>query len=134
MISGTPSVQSGQRSLIESDPMTKRIEMTIKMQLTEPQALAMQAMMEHWNQLASQGSSRMIAYFVDGDGNFKPNTTWQYSEPIQPLTDEMRKAAIVDNRAGEAKFDFDPIAWILRKQNEPVKVFLDQLQQLKALK
>jgi hypothetical protein len=108
--------------------MTKRIEMTIKMQLTEPQALAMQAMIEHWNRLAAQGSSRMIAFYVDGDGNFKPNATWQYSEPIHPLTDEMRKAAIVENRSGKAEFDFDPIAWILRK---PVEQFLDDLDQLK---
>lgn len=47
--------------------MAERLEMTVKMQVTPAQALALQAMFQHWNRLASWGSSRMIGFFVDGD-------------------------------------------------------------------
>jgi hypothetical protein len=36
--------------------------MTVKMQVTPAQALALQAMFKHWNRLASWGSSRMIGF------------------------------------------------------------------------
>ena len=41
------------------------------MQVTTSQALALQAMFTHWNKLATWGGSRMIGFYVDGDGNPK---------------------------------------------------------------
>ena len=94
--------------------MNNRIKMTIDMEVTVPQALALQAMFEYWNVLASQGSSRHVSFFVDGDGNFKPKCKIGYSDQIPELTDELRNLAIVDGiQTGDRKYDFDLIAWNL---------------------
>ena len=94
--------------------MTERLEMTVRMQVTPAQALALQAMFKHWNRLAGWGSSRMIGFFVDGDGNFKPKCEMVFSEPLPELTDELAKAAIVsDDGNGTLNFDFDGVAWRL---------------------
>ncbi|HMW85390.1 MAG TPA: hypothetical protein PLY42_11645 [Nitrospira sp.] len=94
--------------------MAERLEMTVKMQVTPAQALALQAMFQHWNRLASWGSSRMIGFFVDGDGNFKPRCDIAFSEPLPVLTDELAKAAIAsDDGHGTLNFDFDGVAWRL---------------------
>ena len=92
----------------------ERIEMTVKMQVTPAQALTLQAMFNHWNRLAGWGSSRMIGFFVDGDGNFKPKCEIDFSETLPELTEELTKAAIVsDDGNGTLSFDFDGIAWKL---------------------
>ena len=94
--------------------MAERLEMTVKMQVTTAQALALQAMFKHWNRLAGQGSSRMIGFFADGDGNFKPKCEMVFSEPLPELTDDLEKAAIVsDDGNGTRDFDFDGVAWRL---------------------
>ena len=95
---------------------TERLEMLVKMQVTPAQALALQAMFKHWNLLAGWGCSRMIGFYVDGDGNFKPECKMTFSDPIPELTDELEKAAIVyDDNDGTRNFDFDGIAWKLHK-------------------
>lgn len=95
--------------------MSDRIELNVKMQVTVPQALALQAMFEHWNRLGSIGSSRMIGFYVDGDGNFQPKCEVTTSVPIPQLTDDLRQAAMVSNDGnGTVDFDFDGIAWKLR--------------------
>jgi hypothetical protein len=91
----------------------ERLKMTVEMEVTEPQALALQAMFEYWDRLASIGSSRFVAFMVDGDGNFKPRCKVSFSEPIRELTTEMRAAAVVDEKYGDRKYDFDPIAWMV---------------------
>lgn len=93
-----------------------RIKMTVEMEVTEPQALALQAMFKYWNYLASVGSSRFVGFYVDGDGNFKPKTKITFSEPVHELTDEMCKISVVTDRDGNRNYDFDPIAW---KINHP---------------
>lgn len=101
-----------------------RKEIVIRARVTEPQALALQLMLETWNRLGSIGSSRYVAFYADGDGNFQPKATIEHPWPT--LTDEMRKTAVaklavVDSRAMEAYFiDFDPIAWMLRSARERV--------------
>lgn len=87
------------------------------MEVTESQALALEAMFKYWDALASMGSSRFVAFYVDGDGNFKPKTSIYYSRPIKTLTSEMCKAAIVEDNDGDRKYDFDPIAWMIRKDD-----------------
>ncbi len=89
--------------------------MTIDMEVTIPQALALQAMFEHWNRLSSMGSSRYIAFFVDGDGNFHPRCKINFSDEIPELTEKLRELAMGNRVMAEIGFDFDPIAWSLRK-------------------
>lgn len=98
---------------------SKRIKMIVTLDVTIPQALALQAMFEHWNRLSSLGSSREVAFYADGDGNFHPHAEFTFSEGIPELTDELREMARIPNdnsgkdRHGSplAFFDFDAIAW-----------------------
>ena len=107
----------------------ERLTMTVKMQVTEAQALTLQAMFNHWNRLARLGSSRMIGFYVDGDGNFKPHCEYELGDeiPIHKLTEEMAKAAICNPSAnavggsGDLNFDFDGVAWYLRHKDEVPK-------------
>ena len=95
--------------------------MTVTMDVTIPQALALQAMFEHWNRLAGLGSSREVAFYADGDGNFRPRAQFEFSEEIPELDDELRNIAKRQpedsgkDRFGSpmASFDFDSIAWRL---------------------
>lgn len=98
----------------------ERIKMTVEMEVTAPQALALEAMFIYWNQLASMGSSRKVAYYVDGDGNFKPKCKITYTPEgtLPELTEELKKAAIVEDKHGDRVYDFDPIAWRIRDDRE----------------
>ena len=97
--------------------------MTVKLQVTPAQGLALQAMFEHWNRLTSMGASRFSAFYVDGDGNFKPKCSISYSAPLPDLTPELREKAstLLGDVVASAKdeysraFDFDSIAWALNK-------------------
>ena len=40
--------------------------------LTEPQAIALIAMLENWETHSKWGSSRWVSFYVDGDGSFHP--------------------------------------------------------------
>lgn len=106
--------------------MKKRIEMTVKIQVTESQALALQAFFKHWNRLASWGSSRFVAFYVDGDGDFKPKCEFEFSEPIRELTEDLEQIACIaredatymqdpgnvsDSVRASYAFDYNPIAW-----------------------
>ena len=94
--------------------MSERIEMTVKMQVTIAQGLALKAMFEHWNKMSSWGCSRDISFHVDGDGNFHPKAEISFNGEIPKLTDELSKKAISNNDAnGNLGFDFDAIAWAL---------------------
>lgn len=96
--------------------MPEKIEMIVKMQVTIPQALALKTMFEHWNKMASWGCSRRIAFYVDGDGNFKPKAEVILPSSVPELTDEMRAKALIEGeKSGDAVFDFDPIAWMLQE-------------------
>jgi len=100
--------------------MTDKLEMTVKFQVKPAQALALQAMFEHWNYLSAVGSSRCISFFVDGCGDFHPKAEIEFSKSIPGLTDEMRqkaavgKAEIGGSTDGNLIFDYDPLAWMLR--------------------
>ena len=89
----------------------KNLKLVVSFNVTEPQALALQAMFEHWNMLGSLGSSRFSAFFCDGDGNFHPNCKFRTSKPIKELTDEYRKLAKIEDKDGDTKWDWDGIAW-----------------------
>ena len=96
----------------------ERIEMTVKMQVTEAQALTLQAMFNHWNFLARIGGSRMVGFYVDGDGNFKPKCEVSFSEPICELDDELTKLSGQLDNNRNLNFDFDSIAWKLLERDD----------------
>lgn len=104
--------QVGKDRLNESQDRTK---MVIEMQVTQAQGLALQAMFEHWNYLAGIGGSRKIGFYVDGDGNFKPDCQIAFESNVE-LTDEMRDISIVEDNNGDRTYDFDPIGWMLDKK------------------
>ena len=97
----------------------KKIKMTVTMDVTIPQGLALKAMFEHWNRLANIGSSREVAFYADGDGNFRPEVECEFSEKVPELTDELSELARIHaddsgkDRFGSpmALFDFDAISW-----------------------
>ena len=95
--------------------MSDRIKMKIEMEVTVPQALALQSMFKYWNYLGNVGSSREVAFYVDGDGNFKPrsNISFESDVDLPKLTDEMEKISIVKDKGGDRTYDYDPIAWHL---------------------
>lgn len=98
--------------------MKEKIKLTIEMDVTIPQALALQAMFEYWKYLGNIGSSRFVSFYVDGDGNFRPNCKINTSEPIPELTEELAKSAIVVEFDDERAYDFDPIAWKLNPESK----------------
>jgi len=99
---------------------SRRIKMNIEVDVTIPQALALQAMFEYMNQLSGCGSSRYVGFMADGDGNFHPKPKFEFSEKIPELTSEMKEKAVFDCiehaihfGEGDKMIDFDPIAWML---------------------
>jgi hypothetical protein len=95
--------------------MKKKIKMRIELEVTEPQALTLQAMFEYMHQLSGLGGSRYIAFYADGDGDFHPKPEITFDQPVRQLTDEMKKAAIVEDDHGHRKYDYDPIGWMLHE-------------------
>lgn len=93
--------------------MPEKITMTVQLEVTVPQALALQAMFEYWNFLGNIGSSRSVAFFVDGDGNFHPNCTSHFDTTVPTLTPELHEAAIKYEHAGARTYDFDRLASLL---------------------
>jgi hypothetical protein len=119
--------------------MQKRVKLTVEMDVTVPQGLALQAMFKHWNRLASQGSSRMVAFYVDGDGNFKPKCQVSFSEEMPALTPELEAVACVLNddypeRYTQYQFDFDPIAWHLKNADYPELMLMTEGENLTVRK
>lgn len=85
---------------------------TIRANVTEAQALALEVMIGQWNSLSSMGSSRFVAFYADGDGNFHPAARMYKPRCWRQLTDELTDAAI--NWENDiCLIDFDPIDWML---------------------
>ena len=96
--------------------MSNTIKFNVEMELTKAQALAMQAFFERWNELSVRGCSRFVAFYVDGDGNFKPNCKISCPDLDINLTDDIRRFSHMKGEVvidGENAFDFDGIAWKL---------------------
>lgn len=89
----------------------EKILMTVSMQVTEAQAIALRAMFEYWTFLGGVGGSRMVGFYVDGDGNFQPKCFVTTSAPTRELDDELRKLAVVEDDDGDRQYDFDSIAY-----------------------
>lgn len=82
--------------------------------LDEAQALALQSMFEVWSSYTTLGASRLVSYFVDGDGHFSPDIEIEKSDDVRELTDTLKEAAEPETN----KFDHDGVAWKLREVND----------------
>jgi hypothetical protein len=91
----------------------ERLKLTVTMEVTVPQALTLKAMFEYWNRLGRIGASRYVAFYCDGDGNFRPECLVSTDRAVPGLTDAIRKKSVVDDHDGDRKYDFDPVAWLL---------------------
>jgi len=105
---------------------SRRIEMTVTLDVTVPQAIALQAMFEHWNSLSSMGASRQVSFYVDGDGNFHTHAKCKFSEEIPELDHHLKDLAeLSDESSGKDRFgspmvsfDYDTIAWYLGRDDD----------------
>jgi len=99
--------------------MTDRAEMIIRIQVTEPQALAINAMFKYWTLLGNIGSSRKVVFYVDGDGDFQPNAKIDLPDGCRKLTPDLESMAVVGGASsGNLIFDFDSISAQLHQGDE----------------
>jgi hypothetical protein len=94
------------------------VNLTVSMKVTIPQALALKAMFEYWNQLSNLGSSREVAFYVDGDGNFHPQCKVTTDVELPELTDELKKLPVKRDNNGSRLYDYDNLAWYLSESNK----------------
>lgn len=92
---------------------SEKLEMTVKMQVTEAQALALKAMFEYWTGCGGVGASRKVGFYLEGDGDFQPKCETSFSREIHELTPEMSKSAVIVDQNGDRLYDYDPIGWML---------------------
>lgn len=104
--------------------MEVTMKLKIEMDVTEAQAITLREMFNYWNRLAGIGSSRYVAFYVDGDGDFHPNITMDFSEELTKLSDGDLVLAQKDPKRfkaseGDRFYDYDPIGWALYRVNFP---------------
>lgn len=105
--------------------MSEKYDMTVEFKgITQPQAIALQAMFELWQKMGSWGSSRMVAFMVDGDGDFRPKIEvgfWKdvYKDMTPERIEQLKAMAKVSRTPDDGcledhvAFDFDSIGWSL---------------------
>lgn len=93
----------------------EKVNLTVKMNVTIPQALALKAMFNYWNQCGNWGMTRQVGFYVDGDGNFQPKCEVTCDKEIPELTEELAKLAISIDSQGDRLYDFDSIACEIEK-------------------
>lgn len=98
--------------------INETVNLTVSMKITVPQALALKAMFEYWNQLSNLGSSREVAFYVDGDGNFHPQCEVTTDVELPELTDELKKIIVRRDVNGSRLYDYDGVDWYLTEGNK----------------
>ena len=89
--------------------MSKHQTVTITLELTEPQRIALEDMLATWNSLSNIGASRWTAFYADGDGDFHPKAVIDGHTPLK--FGQLTKAEVW---AGEEyRIDPDRVAWRL---------------------
>lgn len=94
------------------------VNLTVSMKVTIPQALALKAMFEYWNQLSNLGSSREVAFYVDGDGNFHPQCKVTTDVELPELTEVLKKIIVRRDVNGSRLYDYDGVDWYLTEGNK----------------
>ena len=112
--------------------MSDKLDLTVTLRdVTPAQAIALEAMFRHWQVLGAIGSSRWVAFFADGDGNFRPKVEVNFSEDPYPSADPgeqeaLRKKAFPTNGEESVEamvpVDFDAIAWSFHGPSQSPKV------------
>jgi hypothetical protein len=99
----------------EGVKMSEKIKMTVTMDVTEPQALALQAMFKYWTDCGRRGHDAKVGFYVFGCCDFRPECKVTFDREIRELTPEMEKAA---KKKGDVEviFDYDPIACLISEQ------------------
>ncbi len=88
------------------------VSMTVRLEgLTLPQAAALRAMFERMRYLGVLGSSRWVAFFSDGDGNFRPRPIYEFSHSAETIAEWSEGECEWDIDRDEYRVDFDTIAW-----------------------
>lgn len=63
----------------------KKRTFSVEMQVTPAEAVALTAFFDHWNHLASIGSSRRVSFTVGGNWSFRPECQCQYEGELPDL-------------------------------------------------
>lgn len=91
----------------------ERVKLTVTMEVSAPQAYALQEMFKWWNFCSSAGMSRRVAFFVDGDGDFHPNCEVKTEPALPELPKEQSRMAVAEDNHGHSLYDYDSIGWSL---------------------
>jgi len=98
------------------DCVSMKIELS---NLTKAQAIAIEEMFAIWKDLSSVGSSRYVAFFADGDGNFHPTIAINDKLPTHKGNEVMGKDYFIEQTVTKTSaywVDFGPITWKLYKE------------------
>lgn len=103
---------------------TKKIK--IEMQVTEAQALAINAMIKQWNLLGSIGKSQYVAFFADGDGNFHPDAKVESEWDLEKNKD-LEIFSIEKREKGVTYMDYDPVAEMISHRENASEDFVKEM-------
>jgi hypothetical protein len=95
----------------------KKLKLTVTMDVTAPQAYALMEMFKCWTFYGKAGMSRKVGFYVDGDGDFKPNCEVKTVPELPELPLEQAKKAVANDDNGNCLYDFDGIGWSLHPSN-----------------
>ena len=102
-----------------------KVTMTIRLEgLTLPQAAALRAMFERMRHLGGLGGSRWVAFYADGDGNFRPKPSYEFSHSAETVEEWSEGECGWNSDRDEYRVNFDSIAWkhhdgATRRRNAP---------------
>lgn len=96
--------------------MSDTFKMIVEMNVTMAQAITLKEMFDYMTSLGKLGGSREVGFYSDGDGNFHPNCVITTEKPLIEMKKEDLAKAIVRDKGGDRMYDYDPIAWRLKKE------------------
>lgn len=114
-----------QKQIKQSDLPVKRkekVKLTVTMDVSAPQAYALMEMFNTWNRLSQMGSSRYVAFFADGDGDFHPKCRVETDPVLPEMPKEQIQNCRVEKKAhhdiiADIAIDYDAIGWSLHEKD-----------------
>lgn len=92
------------------------------MEVTEPQALALQSMFNYWNYCGNAGHDATVGFYAFGCCDFHPECVVSFDKEIKTLTPEIEKIAVRHhNWVCERVYDYDPISVMLNNEETSKK-------------
>lgn len=91
--------------------------------VTPAQAIALDRMVAQMRTLSAIGSSRYVAFYADGDGNFRPRIKVHMTPDPYGDRSEMERNVLANKAEVKADgdtifIDFDPVAWALHHEED----------------